>query len=174
MRTSPMNRSARKNEVGACDRRAFLKTGGQMLGAGVAALVLCDIGELEALAQESGATLEPAGPTLREYDWSTHEYVYLVDLRKCIGCGSCVRACSVENDVPDGYFRTWVERYHVGRWIEEPIIDSPNGGKDGFEPLVTGLDIAKSFFFPKLCCHCTHTLAASAQSKRSRSRGYIR
>ena len=37
----------------------------------------------------------------------------LIDIPKCIGCGNCVRACQTENDVPDGHFRTWVERYHV-------------------------------------------------------------
>ncbi len=134
-----------------------MKTGSRVLGAGVAALVLCDIAELEVMAQESGVALQPAAPVLSAYDWTKHEYLYLIDLRKCIGCGSCVRACSAENDVPDGYFRTWVERYHISRTAEEPIIDSPNGGMDGFAPLVTGMDITKSFFFPKLCCHCTNT-----------------
>jgi Fe-S-cluster-containing dehydrogenase component len=134
-----------------------MKTGGRALGAGVAALVLIDIAELEVMASDSGVALKPAAPVLSDYDWTKHEYLYLIDLRKCIGCGSCVRACGVENNVPDGYFRTWVERYHISRTSEEPIIDSPNGGMDGFEPMVTGLDITKSFFFPKLCCHCTNT-----------------
>jgi len=59
----------------------------------------------------------------------------LIDITKCIGCGSCVRACEMENDVPEGYFRTWVERYHVSDWhIENPEVDSPNGGMDGFPP----------------------------------------
>jgi Ni/Fe-hydrogenase subunit HybB-like protein len=59
----------------------------------------------------------------------------LIDLPKCIGCGNCVRACQAENDVPDGYFRTWVERYHVSDYdIENPQVDSPEGGKKGFPP----------------------------------------
>ncbi len=37
-----------------------------------------------------------------------------------------------ENDVPEGYFRTWVERYHVSDYhIENPLVDSPDGGKKG-------------------------------------------
>lgn len=157
MRTTPANDPSPDLDGGGCNRRSFLKTGGKTLGTAVAVLVLCDLAELEAMAQETGAALEPAAPVLSSYDWTKHDYVYLIDLRKCIGCGSCVRACSQENNVPDGHFRTWVERYHIARAIEEPIIDSPNGGMDGFEPLVTGLDITKSFFFPKLCCHCTNT-----------------
>ena len=44
-------------------------------------------------------------------------------------------ACQAENDVPDEYFRTWVERYHVSDYdIENPHVDSPDGGKKGFPP----------------------------------------
>ncbi len=49
------------------------------------------------------------------YKMSEHWWGMLIDIPKCIGCGNCVRACATENDVPDGYFRTWVERYHVDR-----------------------------------------------------------
>ena len=52
------------------------------------------------------------------YKMTEHWWGMLIDIPKCIGCGNCVRACQTENDVPDGYFRTWVERYHViGRCI---------------------------------------------------------
>jgi tetrathionate reductase subunit B len=147
-----------KSEGGdPCGRREFLRHGARTLGVGVAAVLLYDLTELRALASDTGTTLQPADEAFRKYDWTKHRYVYLVDLRKCIGCGSCVRACSKENNVPDGYFRTWVERYQVSRGVEEPVIDSPNGGKDGFEPMETGLNVSKAFFFPKLCCHCTNT-----------------
>jgi len=88
------------------------------------------------------------------YKSSEHWWGMLLDITKCIGCGSCVSACALENDVPDGYFRTWVERYHVSDWhIENPVVDSPNGGKDGFpQGNLTG---GKNFFVPKLCNHCS-------------------
>ena len=38
---------------------------------------------------------------------------YAVDTTKCIGCCACMRACRAENDVPEGYFRTWIERYQI-------------------------------------------------------------
>src|ERR1035438_6947022 len=47
------------------------------------------------------------------YTMSEHWWSMLIDIPKCIGCGNCVRACALENDVPEGHFRTWVERYHV-------------------------------------------------------------
>ncbi len=55
------------------------------------------------------------------YKLTEHWWGMLIDIPKCIGCGSCVRACAEENEVPDRYFRTWIERYHVADWkIERP------------------------------------------------------
>jgi len=87
------------------------------------------------------------------YNVSEHWYGMLMNIEECIGCGSCVRACQLENNVPEGYFRTWVERYQVADWtVENPAVDSPDGGKNGF-PEVKQPD-GKSFFVPKLCNHC--------------------
>jgi len=67
------------------------------------------------------------------YTMSQHWWGMLIDVTKCIGCGNCVRGCQAENDVPDGYFRTWVERYQVTDFdIENPHVDSPDGGIKGF------------------------------------------
>src|SRR5271157_3199541 len=69
------------------------------------------------------------------YKMSDHWWSMLIDIPKCIGCGNCVRACQTENDVPDGSFRTWVERYHRSDYdIENPHVDSPDGGKKGIPP----------------------------------------
>jgi tetrathionate reductase subunit B len=94
-----------------------------------------------------------AAPT---YNVTQHWWGMLIDVEKCIGCGNCVRACSQENQVQDGYFRTWVERYHVAGWnSEHPEVDSPNGGKDGFRD--NGRTGGKNFFVPKLCNHCANS-----------------
>ena len=87
------------------------------------------------------------------YQMSDHWWGMLINIPKCIGCGNCVRACQTENDVPDGNFRTWVERYHVtDTEMTNPEVISPDGGKEGFP--VAQEDAGKYFFVPKMCNHC--------------------
>ena len=87
------------------------------------------------------------------YTMSEHWWSMLIDIPKCIGCGNCVRACQAENDVPDGHFRTWVERYHVSdENMSNPQVISPDGGKEGFPAAKE--EGGKYFFVPKMCNHC--------------------
>lgn len=81
-------------------------------------------------------------------------YSMAIDLTKCIGCGKCVQACGIENDVPPECFRTWVERYRVTK-DGKVLIDSPDGGRNGpGEEDVPEDQIEKAFFMPKLCNQC--------------------
>ena len=96
------------------------------------------------------------GSPLGDYDWEQHRYAYLIDTVKCIGCGMCVKACKAENKVPDGFFRTWIERYEISE-DGKAEVDSPNGGLDGFEENVSHVKIAKAFFVPKMCNHCAES-----------------
>lgn len=88
-------------------------------------------------------------------------WVFLVDTRRCVGCGFCVRACKLENKVPyeAPVTRTWVERYVVTR-DGKAHMDSPDAARDGFLSSVVGgekidpNDISKAFFVPKLCNQC--------------------
>ncbi|MBI2930366.1 MAG: 4Fe-4S dicluster domain-containing protein [Planctomycetes bacterium] len=134
------------SEEPAMTRRECLKRSAQ--GACGAIFVLACGEELGALAQMAGTP-----PEGEKYDPFKHEWVYLIDISKCIGCGSCVRACERENNVPPHYFRTWVERYRITD-SEHPLVDSPNGGRDGFGPEKHGEEGRKAFFVPKICNHC--------------------
>lgn len=92
---------------------------------------------------------------IKDYDdLLKYEWAYIVDTTRCIGCGACVRACKTENDVPDSYFRTWVERYEVGK-DGKVSVDSPKGAIESFkQDKLTGSEIVKAFFVPKICNHC--------------------
>lgn len=86
---------------------------------------------------------------------------FIVDTDRCVGCGFCVKACKLENEVPYDapVTRTWVERYVILK-DGKTLIDTPMGARDGFtEPRiqerdVNPRDIAKAFFVPKLCNQC--------------------
>ncbi|MHC4767171.1 MAG: 4Fe-4S dicluster domain-containing protein [Planctomycetota bacterium] len=135
-------------------RREFVKTSARAMGAGALILLIGETRKAE--GQEAQTAVGGMAGLPEGYDLTQHSYVIVIDVRKCIGCGACVRACSRENDVPPHYFRTWVERYQISR-TGEIRVDSPNGGMDGFKPTVAGQDATKAFFLPKQCCHCTHT-----------------
>jgi len=140
----PEPESATPSEYG---RRRFLSSVLKLSGG---ALVFIAGGSVaDALAAVAG---KPGGEA---YRWDEHLYAYLIDTSKCIGCGSCVRACAAENKVPDGFYRTWIERYVIG--MEQTHVDSPNGGKEGFGPVHVGFTATKSFFVPKMCNHCKAT-----------------
>ncbi|MBW6492186.1 MAG: 4Fe-4S dicluster domain-containing protein [Lentimicrobium sp.] len=78
-----------------------------------------------------------------------------IDINKCIGCGKCAKACKIENNVLDEpfYFRSWVEQYTI-KMDGSILVESPNGGIDGFKQSVPDEEIFKSFFVPKMCNHC--------------------
>ncbi len=131
----------------ACSRRDLLKKS--------ACLVLGSTVPVEALKLLSPAAARAAidDPKVR--------WVFLVDIQKCVGCGFCVRACKLENDVPYDVpvTRTWVERY-VNTKDGKSHIDTPKGGRDGFTSSevegekIDPATIDKAFFVPKLCNQC--------------------
>lgn len=90
------------------------------------------------------------------YDQDEHYWGYAVDTTKCIGCNACMRACAAENDVPDGVFRTWVERYRVSE-DGETRVDAATEGNHVFREVEDErpeAEAKKAFFVPKICNHC--------------------
>lgn len=71
-------------------------------------------------------------PTRREGDPSKR-YGMLIDLRRCVGCQSCTVSCSVENQSPQGQFRTSVSQYQIQIRNEEATTN---------------------VLLPRLCNHC--------------------
>ncbi len=93
-------------------------------------------------------------------------WAFLVDTYNCVGCGFCVKACKLENEVPyeASVSRTWVERYIITK-DNKFFADTPMAARDGFitNKIDLGLgrykeikneEIEKAFFVPKLCNQC--------------------
>lgn len=93
---------------------------------------------------------------------------FLVDTYKCVGCGFCVKACKIENDIPleADVTRTWVERYVITK-DGKVNMDSPKGALNGYTSKlidqnesgmkkIPDADITQAFFVPKLCNQCSN------------------
>lgn len=80
-------------------------------------------------------------------------YGFLVDSEKCIGSGKCLVACRVENDVPEGFHRTWLERYIHFKDGTVRVESVPEAGASAMPP-VDPETVARAYFVPKLCNHC--------------------
>ncbi len=109
---------------------------------------------LLAVVQADTSADEKAAP---KYNAADHYYGMAIDVSRCIGCGRCVDACKTENNVPrePSCFRTWIERYRLTT-DGEVVVESPNGGLDGFPPVTDEKETVRAFFVPKLCNHCAN------------------
>ena len=130
------------------DRRAFIKN---VLSGAIAGslLLVLPAGAFELPVQLPGVRNDKGDYLTRQ------QFVFIVDITRCIGCGSCCVADKAEYQVPDGFYRTWVERYIVDDH-DNVYVDSPNGGLDGYTQDRTDLEypVRDTFFVPKLCNMC--------------------
>ena len=98
-----------------------------------------------------------------------HHWVMVMDLRKCIGCQACVVACKSENNVPLGYYRTWVNVAQEGRTVpsNSGSIKTEAGQYD---------QLLKVVNIPKICNHCDEppcVLACPAKATFKRQDGPV-
>ena len=138
------------------EKRAFLKKvlDGTIAGSLYLVMPMAGLatGPGNAAPPDRGAPLEKLPeqvPGIRgaAYDILDQEFAFVVDITRCIGCGSCCVADKREYQVPDGNYRTWVERYVKG-FSDQVYVDAPNGGLDGYQTPRTdiGEQIRDTFF----------------------------
>ena len=130
------------------DRRTFIKN---VLNGAIAGSLLMVIpaGAAEFVEQIPGMK-EEKGLFLEK-----KKFAFVVDITRCIGCGSCCVADKSEFKVPDGHYRTWVERYIIDDH-DQVYVDSPNGGLDGYTDARKDVSnpVRDTFFVSKLCNMC--------------------
>jgi Fe-S-cluster-containing dehydrogenase component len=137
------------------DRRAFIKNvlGGTIAGSLLLVIPVSAGQLLQELPGEDDATAV----------FARGRFAFVVDIAACIGCGSCCVADKAEYRVPDGRYRTWVERYTVDD-RDTVYVEAQNGGIDGStRPRLTlPHPVRDTFFVPKLCNMCEEPACVEA------------
>jgi Fe-S-cluster-containing dehydrogenase component len=136
------------------DRRQFIKKVLKgTIGGSLLLVIPAGAGNLEGPGLDVPEQIK--GIRNRPWEVEKQNFAFIVDITRCIGCGSCCVADKAEYNVPDGHYRTWVERY-LKDFDDVVYVDSPHGGLDGYQKPRTDIEkkIRDTFFVPKLCNMC--------------------
>jgi molybdopterin-containing oxidoreductase family iron-sulfur binding subunit len=89
------------------------------------------------------------------HKYPNHSWGMVIDLNSCTGCGACVVACTVENNVPMVGRQEVINRREM-HWLRIDRYYSSDAPKDD----VKGLEVASAnpevVFQPMLCQHCNN------------------
>lgn len=102
-----------------------------------------------------------------DHDHETmHMWNMSIDLNNCIGCGACVVACSIENNVPvvgkeevrRSRDMAWlrIDRYYSSDMTEERADAENIGGIEMYASMEVPAESPQVVFQPVMCQHCNH------------------
>jgi molybdopterin-containing oxidoreductase family iron-sulfur binding subunit len=91
------------------------------------------------------------------YDYNNHHWGMAIDLNTCTGCGSCVVACNVENNVAV-VGKDEVVRRREMHWLRiDRYYSSPEGtAANDYDGLEKAAENPEVTFQPMLCQHCNN------------------
>jgi MoCo/4Fe-4S cofactor protein with predicted Tat translocation signal len=91
----------------------------------------------------------------KNHDYKKHHWGMAIDLNTCTGCGACVVACNVENNVAL-VGRDEVIRRREMHWLRIDRYYSSDAPVDDWRALEEAADNPEVVFQPMLCQHCNN------------------
>lgn len=99
---------------------------------------------------------DPEKATLwKNYDYTNHHWGMSIDLNSCIGCGACVVACNVENNVAM-VGRDEVIRRREMHWLRIDRYYSSDADPEDWRGIEEAAENPEVVFQPMLCQHCNN------------------
>ncbi len=89
------------------------------------------------------------------HDYKNHHWGMSIDMNSCTGCGSCIVACNVENNV-SLVGKDEVIRRREMHWLRIDRYYSSDGKPGNYEDLEKASENPEVVFQPMLCQHCNN------------------
>lgn len=100
--------------------------------------------------------VDPATLSLwKGHDYNNHHWGMSIDLNTCTGCGSCIVACNVENNVAM-VGKDEVIRRREMHWLRIDRYYSSDGKHGDYQALEKAAENPEVVFQPMLCQHCNN------------------
>ncbi|GAA3949279.1 TAT-variant-translocated molybdopterin oxidoreductase [Hymenobacter algoricola] len=123
-----------------------------------------EVTEYEKLETPDGLVSPSKVSLWDDYEYKNHHWGMAIDLNSCIGCGSCVIGCQVENNIAvvgkqeviNRREMHWmrIDRYYSSDASKEDF--EAKGKLDTYEAMEDPSDNPSVIFQPMLCQHCNH------------------
>ncbi|WP_324676459.1 TAT-variant-translocated molybdopterin oxidoreductase [Hymenobacter sp. GOD-10R] len=123
-----------------------------------------EVTEYDKVATPEGLEAPRKVSLWQDYEYKNHHWGMVIDLNSCIGCGSCVLGCQIENNVAVVGKQEVINRREM-HWLRIDRYYSSDHHKDEFESkgklatyraMEDPSDNPSVIFQPMLCQHCNH------------------
>ncbi|UOQ52815.1 TAT-variant-translocated molybdopterin oxidoreductase [Hymenobacter cellulosivorans] len=123
-----------------------------------------EVTEYDKIATPEGLEKPNKVSLWQDYEYKNHHWGMVIDLNSCIGCGSCVIGCQVENNVAvvgkqeviNRREMHWlrIDRYYSSDASKEDFAEK--GKLDTYKAMEDPSENPSVIFQPMLCQHCNH------------------